>query len=64
MADAKKLKRFHVEAEGDAYRIDIEDDGGNVLNLEATRDQLDVIVDTLDDILSQDDEADEVDDED
>ena len=60
MADAKKLKRFHIEGAGDAFRIDIEDDTGTVLALEATRDQLDVITDSLDDILSQDDEADEV----
>lgn len=60
MAKASKLAKFTVTGSGDTYRLHVEDDGGGQLELEATRDQLDIIVDTLDDILSADDSADEV----
>ena len=61
MADAKKLKKFQVEDAGELFNLHIEDDAGNVLELSATREQIDVIVDDLDEILSQDDSADEID---
>ncbi len=60
MAATKKLTRFEVNGSGKEFTLHIEDDGGNKLELLASRDQLDVIADSLDDILLQDDSADEV----
>ena len=62
MAAVKKLSRFEVHGSGKEFPLHIEADGGNTLELSASRDQLDVIADSLDDILLQDDSADEVDD--
>lgn len=63
MADAKKLTKFHVEQSGDAFSLHIEDESGGLLELAATREQLDVIADSLDDLLSETEEGDEVGDE-
>jgi hypothetical protein len=52
---AKTLTQFRVEGSGDTFRLHIEDDAGETIEFEATRDQLDVIVDHLDDILNEDD---------
>ena len=60
MADTRSLKTFRVEPKGQDFSLHIEDDGGQVIELVATRDQIDVIVDDLDDKLSLDDSADEV----
>lgn len=60
MADAKKLAKFHVEEAGADFSLHIEDETGSVLELTASREQVDLIVDSLDEMLSQDDEADEV----
>ena len=60
MADTNKLKRFHVEAVGEEFSLHIEDATGATLEAIATREQLDLIVDDLDELLSADDEADEV----
>ena len=59
MASVKKLKRFEVQGSGKEFTLHIEDDGGNQLELAASRDQLDVLADRLDDILLEDDSADE-----
>ena len=61
MADPQKLKRFHVEAAGEDFSLHIEDETGETLEVIATREQVDLIVDDLDDLLSADDSADEVD---
>ena len=61
MAASKTLARFEVRGSGKDFTLHIEDDGGNKLELSASRDQLDVIADSLDDILLQDDSADEID---
>ena len=61
MADANKLKTFHVEEAGDGFTLHIEDEAGNMIDLDATREQIDLIVDNLDDLLSTTEEADEVD---
>ena len=61
MAAAKKLAKFNVAAAGEDFRLHIEDDAGHVLELSATRDQVDVIADKLDELLSEDDSADEID---
>lgn len=57
----KKLSQFTVSQEDGAFTIHVEDDGGDTLELNATRGQLDLIADTLDDLLDQTEEEDEVD---
>ncbi|WP_207210273.1 hypothetical protein [Lichenibacterium ramalinae] len=61
MAATKKLAKFTVTEAGEGFNLHIEDEGGQVLELSATRDQVDLIVDKLDELLSQDDSADEID---
>ncbi|MDQ4059756.1 MAG: hypothetical protein M3145_01425 [Pseudomonadota bacterium] len=51
MADERKLARFILSPAGEGFRLHIEDDGGHVLEITATRDQLDVLADALDDLL-------------
>ena len=60
MAATKKLAKFTVTEAGDAFNLHIEDEVGHVLELTATRDQIDLIDDALDELLSRDDSADEV----
>ncbi len=60
MAQAKNLKTFRVQPAGKGFSLHIEDDGGHMIELVATRDQIDVLVDDLEDQLSLDDSADEV----
>ena len=55
-----KLKRFEVRGEEQEFTIHIEDDAGQTIEMSASRDQLDVIADGLDDILLNDDSGDEV----
>ena len=59
MAAAKKLAKFTVTEAGEGFSFHIEDEAGHVLELSATREQIDLIVDTLDDLLEEGD-ADEV----
>ena len=61
MADMKTLAKFSIAEAGQEFSLHIEDDAGHVLEFRATRDQIDLIVDRLDEILSQGDSADEVD---
>ncbi len=63
MAATKKLAKFTLSEAGEGFNLHIEDEAGHVLELSSTRDQLDVIADTLEEILSQDDSADEVEDD-
>lgn len=56
----KKLSHFTVSQEDGTFTIHVEDDGGDTLELHATRGQLDLIADTLDDLLDQTEEDDEV----
>lgn len=63
MAAKTKLAKFTVTEAGEDFNLHIEDASGHVLELGATRDQIDVIADTLDELLSQDDSADEVEDD-
>ena len=61
MANTKKtLSTFRVEARGDGYSLHIEDDAGDMIEFEATAEQLDLIVEELDNLLGDDDSADEV----
>ena len=63
MAATKKLAKFTVTEVGEDFNLHIEDEAGHVLELSATRDQVDVIADKLDELLSQDDSADEIEDD-
>ena len=54
---AKSLSQFRVQGSGDDFQVHIEDDAGETIEFTATRDQLDVIVEHLDEVLSQDDAA-------
>ena len=58
----KSLAQFRIELaqDGESAQIHIEDDGGSTLELTASRDQLDLLADTLDELLSGSEEADEV----
>ena len=60
MADRATLKKFHVEEDGEGFSLRIEDESGGILELTASREQLDVIADSLDDLLSATEAADEV----
>jgi hypothetical protein len=61
MPAIKTLARFTVNPGKGNYRMHIEDEDGETVELTATRDQLDVIADALDDLLAQDEDEDEVD---
>lgn len=60
MAQSRNLKTFRVESAGKDFSLHIEDESGHMIELVATRDQVDVLVDHLEDQLSLDDSADEV----
>jgi len=49
------LAKFTIEKSGEAYTIHIEDDGGDTMQLSATSEQLEVLANTLDEILGADD---------
>jgi hypothetical protein len=53
---AKTLTQFRVEGSGDTFQMHIEDDAGETIEFEVTRDQLDVIVDSLDDLLADEED--------
>ena len=52
---SKALTQFRVEGSGETFQMHIEDDAGEKIEFSVTRAQLDVIVDHLDDLLSEDD---------
>ena len=60
MAAMKKLAKFTATEAGEDFNLHIEDEAGHILELSATRDQVDLIADKLDEMLSQDDSADEI----
>ncbi len=57
MADKKTLAKFPIAEAGEEFTLHIEDAAGHVLEFRATRDQIDLIADRLDEILSQGDEV-------
>jgi type I site-specific restriction-modification system R (restriction) subunit len=63
---AQTLARFTItKAIDDSFMLHIEDDSGTTLELEASYDQLDLIVEAIDEQLSADvDDHDEVEDDD
>jgi hypothetical protein len=54
-----KLAHFSVVAEGRGFRLHVEDEEGEMLDLSATYDQIELIADALDDLLATDDSDDE-----
>jgi hypothetical protein len=50
----KTLSRFTIERDGDAFSLHIEDDAGDVIEFEATAEQVDVIAEALDTLLEED----------
>ena len=56
----KKLARFTVSRVDQGFQLHIEDDSGETLELTATQEQADLIADTLDELLDEDDSADEI----
>ncbi len=66
MAQAEQIRtlsKFNITETDDAYAIHIEDDAGDVIEFQATPEQVDLIADALDELLYADDAL-EVDDED
>jgi hypothetical protein len=60
MAETKKLAKFTITEAGEGFSLHIEDEAGHVLEFTATREQVDLIDDTLEEILEDGDDADEV----
>lgn len=60
MAQMKKLERFAAVQSDEGAQLTIEAEDGSIVELEATFEQLEIIADTLDDILSANDDATEV----
>lgn len=60
---ARKLAKFTITEAGDDYMLHIEDDAGETIEITATYDQLDVLVEAIDEHLDEDaEEMDEVED--
>ena len=49
------LAKFSVEKDGDDYRLHIEDEAGEAIELKASYEQIEVLADTLDELLGADD---------
>ena len=54
-ADVSALTKFSITRQGSDYRLDIENDAGDAMHLTATQEQLDIVADTLDDLLDASD---------
>ena len=63
MADVRQLARFSISEAEDGYRLHIEDDQGQTLELMADDEQLDLIIEALDDALGEEEFEDDDDDE-
>ena len=61
MADVRRLARFSITEAEEGYRLHIEDDQGQTLELMADDAQLDLIIEALDEALGADDAEDEFD---
>ena len=60
---ARTLAKFTITESGDDYMLHIEDDAGETIEMTATYDQLDLLVEAIDQHLDEDaEEMDEVDD--
>lgn len=60
---SRSLARFAIEGSDDDYRLLIEDDAGQRIELAATAEQLELIVDVLDETLESDDALEDEDDD-
>lgn len=60
-AQSKNLAKFSISGSGDEYQIEIEDEAGDTLELTASYEQLELLADTLDELLKADESAVEVD---
>jgi hypothetical protein len=60
MADAKTLSQFNAVQTDDGARLTLEAEDGSTAEFEATFEQLELMADVLDDILSANDDATEV----
>lgn len=63
MAQVKKLVRLLAVENEEGATLTIEAEGGGTFEVEATFEQLEIVADTLDEILSANDDATEVKDE-
>jgi hypothetical protein len=63
-SDTSALEKFTVSRQDGGFRLRVETDDGAALELTATRDQLDVMADALDDILADTEDDEDVDGED
>jgi hypothetical protein len=62
---AKSLERFSIARAADGFLVTIEDDSGDTVEMTATEDQIDLMIEELDRVLDDDsDEAALIDDED
>ena len=57
-SDRKTLSTFEVRRSGVGYSLHIEDSAGEVIEFEATADQIDLIAEALEDLLEEDDDED------
>jgi hypothetical protein len=55
MIEVRELTRFSIIEREDGYRLHIEDDSGRTLELRASEEQLDMLIDELDSVLGEDD---------
>ena len=53
---AKTLSRFTISSRGDAYVLHIETDDGAMLDVEASYEQLDLIAETIEERLDEDED--------
>jgi hypothetical protein len=53
---AKTLSQFTIDSEGDGYVLRIETDDGETLDVSATYEQLDLIVEAIEERLDEDEE--------
>ena len=60
MTASTKLAKFNITEAGESFTLHIEDEAGKVLELSATRDQIDLIDEALEQVLDKDDSADEI----
>ena len=52
----KQLTRFSVRAEERSFIISLEDDEGGAIELEASPEQLDAVIDALDELIAEDED--------
>jgi len=52
-----KLARFEISATPDGFAIQIANDEGQSLDLDVTPEQLDAVIDALDELLTEEEEA-------